>query len=68
MRAGTPHDTDLWQWVCGFYPGSRPGVVHSGTAATLDDARADFGNAWKIFLSKSADADFQPWRHRRDWT
>jgi hypothetical protein len=28
-------------WICGFYPGSRPGEYQDGTA-TFDQARADF--------------------------
>ena len=53
---------------CGFYPGSRPGECTIGTAATFDQARADFERAWKIFLSKRTEADFQAWRDQRDWT
>jgi hypothetical protein len=38
MRVGNPHDADPWEWRCGFYPGSHPREIHSGTAATFDDA------------------------------
>jgi hypothetical protein len=41
-RVGNPHDTDRWEWRCGFYPGSEPGECSSGTAETFDKARADF--------------------------
>jgi len=68
MRVGNPHDTDRWEWVCGFYSGSRPGEIRSGTAATFAEARDGFGIAWKIFLSNRTDADFQAWRHQRDLT
>ena len=51
MRAGNPHDTDPWEWSCGFYPGSRPDEIQSGTSATFEDARADFASAWKIFFA-----------------
>jgi hypothetical protein len=67
-RVGNPHDTDQWAWRCGFYPGSDPGECTSGTAASFDEARADFGRAWKVFLSKRTEADFQAWRYQRDWT
>jgi hypothetical protein len=40
----------------------------TGTAATFDKARADFGLAWEVFLSGRTDADFQAWRDQRDWT
>jgi hypothetical protein len=67
-RSGNPHDTDPWEWACGFYPGSHPGEHENGTAATLDEARADFEKAWDRFLAKRTPADFQTWRHQRDWT
>ena len=67
-RVGNPHDTERWEWRCGFYPGSNPGEHQSGTAASFVEARADFESAWKIFLSKRTEADFQEWRDQRDWT
>jgi hypothetical protein len=67
-RVGNPHDTDPWEWGCGFYPGSHPGEHQTGTAATLNDARAQFEQAWRVFLSKRTEADFQEWREARDWT
>ena len=68
IRIGIPHDEDLWGWNCGFYPGSDPGDQETGTAATFDGARADFESAWRVFLSKRTEADFQTWRDQRDWT
>jgi hypothetical protein len=50
IRAGNPHDTDPWEWSCGFYPGSHPGEHRSGTAATFEEARADFERAWRRFF------------------
>ena len=35
--------------------------------ATFDEARADFEKAWRVFLSKRTEADFQKWRDQRDW-
>jgi hypothetical protein len=67
-RVGNPHDTDQWEWNCGFYPGSEPGEIQSDTAATFEEARAAFELAWRVFLSKRAEADFQAWRNQRDWT
>jgi hypothetical protein len=46
-RVGNPHDTERWEWRCGFYPGSEPGECTSGTAWTFDQARADFEKAWQ---------------------
>jgi hypothetical protein len=68
IRTGSPHDEDPWGWSCGFYPGSHPGECTSGTAATFDQARADFESAWRVFLSNRTEADFQAWREARDWT
>ena len=67
-RVGNPYDIDPWEWNCGFYPGSRPGEHQSGTSATFEEARAHFGGAWQVFLSKRTEADFQEWRDQRDWT
>ena len=41
-RVGIPHHGRPWGWICGFYPGSEPGEFRDGTAATFDQARADF--------------------------
>jgi hypothetical protein len=68
IRSGSPHDEDPWGWNCGFYPGSHPGECTSGTTASFDEARVDFGRAWKIFFSNRTEADFQAWREARDWT
>jgi hypothetical protein len=67
-RVGNPFDTDPWEWDCGFYPGSHPGEHQSDTAATFEEARADFEAAWKVFLANRSEADFQAWRDERDWT
>jgi hypothetical protein len=61
IRSGNPTDTDPWGWSCGFYPGSHPREHQSGTAAA-------FKAAWRTFLSKRTEADFQAWRRQRDWT
>jgi hypothetical protein len=51
---------------CGFYPGAHPRECTDGTAATFDQARADFDEAWRVFLSNRTEADFQEWRDQRD--
>jgi hypothetical protein len=68
LRSGNPADTDPWGWRCGFYPGSHPREHQSGTAVTFDQARGAFEAAWRVFLSKRTEADFQAWRRHRDWT
>ena len=47
---GLPGAVQRWAWFCGFYPGSDPGEQTHGTAATLDQARADFERAWMVFF------------------
>jgi hypothetical protein len=68
IRIGIPHDEDPWGWSCGFYPGSHPGECTNGVAATFDQARTDFEVAWRAFLSKRTEADFQAWRDQEAWT
>jgi hypothetical protein len=67
-RVGNPHDTEPWEWRCGFYPGSRPGESTSSTSETFDQARADFDREWTVFLSNRTEADFQAWRDQEAWT
>ena len=67
-RVGIPNDKPRWGWSCGFYPGSHPGECTHGASATLDQARADFEAAWRIFLAKRTEADFQEWRDQQEWT
>ena len=66
-RVGIPIGEKPWVWKCGFYPGSRPRECIGGTADTFDRARADFDEAWAVFLAKHTEADFQEWRDARDW-
>ncbi len=68
IRTGCPADVDQWEWSCGFYPGSHPGEHQYATAETFDQARTEFETAWAVFLSNRTEADFQAWRHQRDWT
>jgi hypothetical protein len=67
IRSRNPADTDPWAWSCGFYPGSHPRECTSGTAASFDEARLAFESAWRVFLAKRTEADFQAWRDHRDW-
>jgi len=67
-RTGMPPGEDPWGWACGFYPGSHPGECTDGTAPTFDQARVEFEDAWRVFLSRQTEADFETWRAQRDWT
>ena len=67
-RVGIPRDQTPWGWSCGFYPGSHPGERTNGTAATLEQAKVDFEAAWRVFLAKRTEADFQEWRDQQAWT
>ena len=68
IRSGNPADTDPWQWRCGFYPGSEPGDCTSGTAASFDQARRDFEEAWRVFFAHRTEADFDEYRKHLAWT
>jgi hypothetical protein len=68
IRTGNPNTTDAWSWRSGFYPSSNPGECTSGTAATFDRARDAFQAAWRVFLAKRTEADFQAWRDQQAWT
>src|SRR3977135_618266 len=49
IRSGNPHDEDPWEWHCGFHPGCHPGEHQNGTAASFEEAGADFEEAWQVF-------------------
>jgi hypothetical protein len=49
-------------------PGSGPGEITNGTSAIFDGAREQFERAWRVFLAKRTEADFEEWRDQRDWT
>jgi hypothetical protein len=66
-RSGAPPSSDQWEWLCGFYPGSNPGEQRFGTAANFDAARAAFEVAWRDYLPKRTDADFEEWRQDAAW-
>jgi hypothetical protein len=61
-RSGAPWSSDQWQWCCGFYPGSNPGDDRHGTAAVFETARAAFEAAWREYLPKRSEVDFEEWR------
>ena len=67
IRSRNPQDEDPWEWYCGFYPGSHPGEHQNGTAATFEEARADFESAWQVFLSKRTEARFSGIRAVGRW-
>jgi DNA-binding transcriptional ArsR family regulator len=54
-RTGMPPGEDPWGWACGFYPGSQPGECTDGTAPTFDQARVEFEDAWRVFLSRQTE-------------
>ena len=65
---GNPNAKPQWQWLCGFYPGSRPGEQRGGTQPDFAKARAAFGIAWRIYSATRTETDYQTWRDQRDWT
>jgi hypothetical protein len=67
-RAGVPVDVDQWGWQCGFYPPSHRGRHVECTAETFERARAEFNAAWKEYLPKCTEADFEEYRRQEAWT
>jgi hypothetical protein len=65
---GMPNAKNCWRWSAGFFPGSRPGEVKSGTANTFAEARAKFERAWLVFAATRTEADFSEWRDQQRWT
>jgi hypothetical protein len=57
-----------WEWHCGFYPGGPHGEQRYGRGATFEAARAAFEAAWRDYLPKCCDADFEDWRDQEAWT
>jgi len=66
-RSGAPPSSDQWEWHCGFYPGSDPGDDRYGTAADFEAARVAFEAAWRDYLPKRRDSDFEEWRQDAAW-
>ena len=67
-RIGVPLAEYPWGWACGFYPGCHPREQTHGSAATFDQARAEFEEAWQVFLSNRTEADFREWRAEQAFT
>ncbi|MGX9944899.1 hypothetical protein ACTG4Q_20775 [Bradyrhizobium denitrificans] len=67
QRAGVPTHAPQWGWSCGFYPGCDPGQSSSGTAETLDQARAAFEEAWNKLAATRTEAHYEEWRQSRDF-
>jgi hypothetical protein len=65
---GVPVDVDQWGWDRGFYPRSHHGMHVQGTAETFKQARADFEAAWKEYLPKCSQDDFDEYRRSAAWT
>jgi hypothetical protein len=65
---GMPNAVNHWNWSAGFYPGSKPGEIKSGSADTFESARAAFEKAWQRFAATRTEADYQARRNQRDWT
>jgi hypothetical protein len=52
-----PERSGVWQWSCGFYPLHRD-----------QWARVAFDAAWKVFLPKRTEAEFEASRREKQWT
>ncbi|MGY4465582.1 hypothetical protein ACVWWK_001264 [Bradyrhizobium sp. LB9.1b] len=59
---------DARQWSCGRYPGSRPGEHRNGLAPPLEAAREASEAAWRQYLPKRTETDFQASRDHQACT
>ncbi|MBR1157442.1 hypothetical protein [Bradyrhizobium sp. JYMT SZCCT0428] len=68
VQSGLPVKAKQWRWDVGSYPASHRGHNRSGYAASFEEARAGFEAAWKGYLPKCTEADFNEYRRQRAWT
>ena len=54
--------------VLRLLPRNGAGRISRRHSATFDQARAELGEAWPIFLAKRTDADFTAYRQQRAFT
>jgi hypothetical protein len=52
----------------GIANSAEPGEHRYGTSASFEAAREAFEAAWRDFLPKRSEADFQAWRDQEAWT
>jgi hypothetical protein len=62
-----PERSGIWKWSCGFYPLHRDECFR-GEARDFDTARAGFDAAWKVFLPRRTEAEFEACRRQKQWT
>lgn len=67
IRAGVPTSADQWGWSLGFYPGTEPGTHSHGSAASFEQARADFEAAWQRLVPTLSEDNFERCRRSRDF-
>jgi len=67
MRAGNPHDTDPWEWSCGFYRGRGPAESSPAHRRPLSKPAPNSGPLGRSFW-RTAPTPIQAWRYQRDST
>jgi hypothetical protein len=50
---------DRWHWQAGFYAGTRPGQIKTGTERSFELAHARFYRAWLNFAFSRTPADLK---------
>ena len=56
IGSGAPHDKPQWTWSCHVH-GRPQGSADRGTAADLDDTKAQFRTAWARIRASLTDQD-----------
>ncbi|WP_035678395.1 hypothetical protein [Bradyrhizobium liaoningense] len=65
-RSGVPNHIDQWGWTLGFHPGTT--TRQAGSAASFEEARAQFETAWARLAPTLTEEQFEIWRRDRDFT
>jgi hypothetical protein len=68
LLSGVPTHGEQWGWRCGLPQLVVRGMRTGGSAATFEQARADFETAWENYLPLCTTADFEAYRWQEVWT
>ncbi len=63
-----PERSGVWKWSCGFYPLHRDRMFQGRRADLRNGPRRAFDAAWKVFLPKRTEAEFEASRRQKQWT
>jgi hypothetical protein len=59
---------ERWHWHAGFYAGTRPGQIKTGTERSFELAHGRFYRAWLDFAASRTPAELKFLRDHIEWT